>query len=465
MSYEAAEKFEDEEQFEEAYKEYKKIYERKSGLQILERLGHLAMILNKKDDAQEYYTKILELDATNEMAYEQLMDICMSSDRYKYYIYRGNLHVIQQQLSHAVNDFKKALEKAQAEEEILSTRFVLANLYEQLDKPHQAIDEYLRIIDVENTNEIVYLKLANIYVKQDSLCSAIEILERAREHGFDTDNIKENLAELYLRNCQPESAGELTKDNLVKAKSLMEEGKINEAYKLLDAIKEDYKKNPKFHSLMAQYYFLTKKFDEALSSVNEFDKFEKNSPLTHQMRAMIYEEREDDFHAHINWAKYNLVRGDKDIALNDYMLAYQENSEDIELVTTLAALLDDMGDKNHAAEFYEKLAEIEPNNKKALERLYEFRESIGDYRAAADYLERYHEVDNKNARVIRNLGKIYEKLRNRDKALEYYNKYVSISSSVEDYDVIKQKIQKLEGSEMEADEGLIGKIMKLVTRT
>ena len=33
------------------------------------------MLLNKKDEAEEYYHKMLSLDATNPTAYEQLMDI------------------------------------------------------------------------------------------------------------------------------------------------------------------------------------------------------------------------------------------------------------------------------------------------------------------------------------------------------------------------------------------------------
>ena len=56
--------------------EYKKLSERNpKDLSLLERLGHLAMLLDKKDEAVEYYSKILESDATNTLCYEQLMDI------------------------------------------------------------------------------------------------------------------------------------------------------------------------------------------------------------------------------------------------------------------------------------------------------------------------------------------------------------------------------------------------------
>lgn len=460
-----AEQLEDNEQFDKAYEEYKKVYsQRPKSVEVIERLGHLAMILNKKSEAEEYYQKILELDSGNVLAYEQLMDIYVHTDRYKYYISRGNLHIMEGQLSHAINDFKKALEKAQMEPEMLSTRFVLANLYEQTGKNHQAIDEYLRIIDSSNANDMVYLKLANIYIAEDAITSAIETLEKAVEKHIDSDAIKEILAQLYLRSNDPEKAREYTKDDLVKVKSLLDEEKNTDAFAILDKIKADHVKNPTYHSLLAQYYFNAKEFDKSLECVKEYDKLEQNSPLTYQMQALIYEEKGDDFNSHINWAKYNLFKKDKDVALNEYLSAYQVNDKDAALIQNIAELLDIMNDKHQAVEFYEKLISVDPNNRKAIERLSDFKESIGDYRGQVDMLERLYTLDNKNSSVINKLAKAYEKSKNKEKALEFYNKFIAISPVNEDYEFAKQKIKKLESIEMEEDEGLIGKIMKLFSR-
>ena len=97
-------------------------------LSILERLGHVSMVLNNKEEAAEYYSKILDFDATNTLAYEQLMDIYIDTDRYKYYIYRGNLHIVEHKLEHAINDYKKAVNSAQNDPEMLQARFVLGSL-------------------------------------------------------------------------------------------------------------------------------------------------------------------------------------------------------------------------------------------------------------------------------------------------------------------------------------------------
>lgn len=460
-----AEQLEENEQYDKAYEEYKKIYAQKSkDIDLLERLGHLAIILDKKTEAAQYYNRILELDSTSVLAYEQLMDIHFHTDRYKYYVARGNLHVVQQEISHAITDFKKALDKAQSEEEANATRFVLASLYEQIGKNHQAIDIYLRILDTSAVNEFVFLQLAHVYIKENSIESAIETLERARENGFESENIKENLAQLYLRNNQPDKVRTLTNDDLVKVKSYLEENKNQAAFDILEKVDESYKKRAQYYSLFAQYYFNIRNWEKSLESVDEFDKLEKNSPLTYQMRALIYEEKGNEFDSHINWAKYNLARNDKDVALNEYFLAYQVKNNDLVLLRNIAELLGDLGDKNQASEFWEKLANLDPTNRSALEKVAEFKENIGDFKAEIEILEKLYEIDKRNASVVKKLAKSYEKIKNKEKALEFYNKFISFSPVNEEYEQVKVKISKLENTEMEEDEGLLGKLMGFFSR-
>ena len=471
MTLETAEQFEEQEQYDKAYEEYQKLLaKRPNDVDLLQRIASTAMILNKKEEAKDYFTRIIEIEPQNTMCYEQLMDIYNDTNRYKYYIYRADLHVVQGQISHAINDFNKALSKAETEEEMLSVRFALGGLYEQAEKYNQAIDEYLRITDSEKANKESYMKLAMLYEKTDMVESSVSILEQALKNGFEEDkDIKELLANYYIKNNTPELAAEMTSDNLTKARSYLDNGQDDKAFELLESIKSDYKKNPQYHSLLAQYYYQKSEFDKALEEVDEFEKFAKNSPLIYQMRAMIFDEKQQDYEAHINWAKYNILRNNNDVALNEYLQAYSIKDDDAELVYTIANLLDTLDDKTRANEFYENLVKLEPNNKKALERLADFRESIGDYKQAVVYLEQYHKIDSKNANTIKKLGKFYEKLRKKDKALEYYKMYVGISNAVEDYDEITKKISKLESqpksySESDGEEGLIDIIMKWFNR-
>lgn len=466
MSLQLAEQYEENEQYDKAYEEYKKSYESNpKDLNVLERLGHISMMLNKKEEASQYYSAILEMDATNIMAYEQLMDIYVTTDKFKYYVYRGNLHSVNHQLEHAINDFKKALNHVADDEKAeCSTRFVLGSLYEQTGNTTRAIDEYLKVIDHGNTTEEVYIKLANLYMQEQAAGSAVETLERARKDGFDSEKVKEILAQMYLKNNQPELAKEITSDDLMKIKCLIAAGENEEACKMLKDFETKYQGDSEYYVLKAQYYFGEKNYDEALKYVQEYEKYQPNTALGFQMNALIYEGKNDEFNAHLNWGKYNLARGNKDIAVNDFLNAYQMKEDDADLVQSLAILFENTGEKNHAIEFYEKLQKLEPSNRNALQKLADFRESIGDYAAQAEYLELLLETDKRNTAIIKQLAEIYEKLRNKPDAVKYYQKYLTIAPEGIESEKIRQKLEKLENTQMQAEEGLIDKIMKFFNK-
>ena len=460
MSLQTAEQLEENEQYTEALEEYKRLYEKNpKDLSLLERLGHLSILLNNKEDAATYYSKILEYDATNPLAYEQLMDIYYEIDRYKYYIYRGNLHTTEHKLEHAINDYRKAINVALSDIDMMNARFVLGTVYEQNEDSLKAIDEYLKVIEYEQTYEEVYTRLTNLYLKEKALPSAIDILERARQNGFNTVNIKEQLADIYIKNGDAKRAYDVTSDKLTKVRCLLDMGKTDEAIKDLNEMYGEYSHIAQYHSLKAQYYYMNNEFDKALECVNEFDKAEPNSPLTYQMRALIYEERKDEYNAHINWGKYNLVRADKDVAINEFLNAYQLKDNDVELLNTLAMLLEESGDRNHAMEFYEKISKIDANDKKSLEKLADFRESIGDYSMQAEYLLKLYKLDKRNSLVVRKLGDAYDKIHNKPAAIKCYTKYLEIGKGNSDWEKIQKKLEKLSNSSTEEDAGFIDKLI------
>ena len=219
-----AEQFELDEKYEEAYAEYRKeLPHKQNDIELLTKLAHISLILNKKDDAKAYYGKILELDPPNILAHEQLIDLYANEDKFKYYLFRGNLHSLQQQFSHAKNDFKKAIDNAKDQDEALPARYLLAGLCEGQEKYQEAIDEYLKISDFDEANAIVFLKLAELYEKTEGVVASIETLERGRERGFK--EFDEILAGYYIRNSQPEKALELTQSDLTRARALMDSGK------------------------------------------------------------------------------------------------------------------------------------------------------------------------------------------------------------------------------------------------
>lgn len=192
------------------------------------------------------------------------------------------------------------------------------------------------------------------------------------------------------------------------------------AYEALMSLTDNDKKNPLYYSLLAQYYYQKEMLDEALETVNEYEKLCFNSPLVFQMRALIYEKKENPLKEHVNWAKYNLVRGEKEVAIEEYLNAYQINDKNIQVVEALAFLYDETGETHKASEFFEHLLELEPKNKTALEKLAKFRDYIGDYSGAIEYMERLQEIDPKNQYVELNLEKFKTKFENSGNIMEFF---------------------------------------------
>lgn len=407
-----AEQFEMDEKYEEAYAEYKKELPHKSGdIELLTKLAHLALIVGKKDEAKAYYGRMLEIDPANILAHEQLVDIYQNEDRFKYYLLRGNMHALQQQMSYAKSDYKKAVENAKDNIEALPARYLYASLCEGEEKYQEAIDMYLRIADDDDKNPVPYLKLAELYEKTEGIISSIQVLERGlKDCGFK--EFEEILAGYYIRNSQPEKALEITKNELTKARALMDMDRNDEAYEILNRVKEQYKTQPLMHSLLAQYYFQKGMNEDAFGEINEYEKLLPNSPLIYQMRALIYESMGDSFNEHLNWGKYNILKGEKEIALNEYLTAYQFNGKNSELIETIAVQLEGLKDYTKACEFWEKLIDIEPKNSNALQKLAVFRDSIGDYIGAMDYMERLKEVDPSNQFVSDNYSKFKDRVEN-----------------------------------------------------
>ena len=425
-----AEQLEQDEKYEEAYAEYKKqMVQKPADVELLTKLGHLALILEKKEDAKIYYAKILEIDPPNILAHEQLIDIFMHEDRFKYYLLRGNLRALQQQMSHAKSDFKKAIDHAKDPQEALPARYLYAGLCEGQGRLNEAIDEYLRISDYDEKNPVVFLKLAELYEKTEGLVAAIQTLERGRkDRGFK--DFEEILAGYYIRNSQPEKAYELAQSELTKARALFDMGRNDAGYEILMGVKDIYSKEKIFHSLLAQYYFQKDMFEEAFKEIDEYEKIDSKSPLIYQMRALIYEKQGDAFNEHINWGKYNVMRGEKDVALNEYLTAYRFNDKDVDLIETIAALLEAEGDKTKASEFYERLADVDPKNRLALEKIAEFRESIGDNYGAIEYMERLKEIDPRNQFLQDNYEKIKSIAENGTGFLQFLKKIFGNKMSV-----------------------------------
>ena len=158
-----AAEFEENDKHEQAYECYKEAYKaNQNDMDVLSQLAISAQQLGKTQEAVEYWNIMLMHTPENPLPYHQLMDIYFHSNKYDYYMTRAKLKTLEGRLDQSVADYKKALSNTTEEKEIITARYLLAQTYEIIEKPMQAIDEYLRILDYEH-NENAYSSLAKIY--------------------------------------------------------------------------------------------------------------------------------------------------------------------------------------------------------------------------------------------------------------------------------------------------------------
>jgi len=165
---------------------------------LLENIAHVSRILGHDDEAIEYYKQILKRDPDNIVALTQMMELYEDREDIFYYVTKAKVHILEGNFSHAVTAYKKALAEADHEDDIIKIRLALADLFIQKETPLQAIDEYLAVLDLDNTNSQVYRKLADIYRNQDYLESACETYEKALELLPGDLSIIEELADIYI---------------------------------------------------------------------------------------------------------------------------------------------------------------------------------------------------------------------------------------------------------------------------
>lgn len=459
-----AAEFEENEEFDKAYECLKYAYSAdKTNPEVLQQLAMTAQLMHNTEDAINYWNELMMIQSENPISYSQLLDLYFHDNKYEYYMTRAKLKTLEGRLQQAVSDYKKAISNTSDDKEIINARYLLAQSLELIDKPMQAIDEYLRILDHEH-NENVYGSLAAIYYNHDK-DSAIDILKRALEDYPKNDMFKELLAKIYMETGNYEASLDYAISPLSKAKALLMQEKNDEAMEILKTCPDSEKKTPKYLTLMAEYYYNRDEFDKSMECISELEKLDGNNPLVFQMRALVYEKQGMDFEEHFNWGKYYIKKNSFDIALNEYLNAYNSNPKNVEIINELINLYSSMNDNIAAIEFTEKLANIDKTNVGALKRLAEFYAESGYDDRALEYLERLYEINPRDYDVLLALGKYYEGKKKMQTAKEYYEQFLKYAPSASlDREKIEKKLKNAAMDEDYEEEGFLDKIINFFTK-
>ena len=149
-----ATEFEEKEEFDKAYECLKYAYSMdKTNPEVLQQLAMTAQLMHNNEDAINYWNELMMVHPENPISYTQLLDLYFHDNKYEYYMTRAKLKTLEGRLQQAVSDYKKAISNTSDEKEIMNARYLLAQSLEIIEKPMQAIDEYLREPLVPLTNE------------------------------------------------------------------------------------------------------------------------------------------------------------------------------------------------------------------------------------------------------------------------------------------------------------------------
>ena len=252
---------------------------------LLEKTAMLAKMVGNKEKCIECWEKLLEIMPSNQVAYYELQDLYMETDKFKYYTMRAKYRIIEQKPEAAVGDFQKALANTDDEKKKTDTRFMIASIYKATGKSEKAENEYLMILEME-PNTMASILLADIYIQNDDTDAAINTLLQAYKHDKDNVDLKRALGNLYLKIGDTKSASEYITDDFSNVKLLLQDGKNDEAKAVLDKMTN---KDGQYYLLLAEYYYNIKNTQECFSAIDEFTKLTPRHPLTFQMRALCYE--------------------------------------------------------------------------------------------------------------------------------------------------------------------------------
>lgn len=340
----------------------------------------------KLKEALKIYEQIItEVNPADEVALFCIRDIYLElDDKFNYYLARANVNIAQNKLDYAINDTKKALEM---DLDNIDARRKLARLYKVDNKVLKAIDEFLKILELNPKEIDAYFELVELYMREGSIDSAISIGNRGLSEFPDNANMRNMMAQLHFKNNDFKSALDVVEDNLLRIKILLQDEQNEKAKEELDkvnynSLKDIQKKG--YAILKAQYLYNTKDFENALVEIDNYVKLSAPDALSFQMRALIYEELNDEFKAHLNWGFCYKLQNKFDDAIVEFDNAYKENQNDKTVLIELANLYQYNKERYVAMEYWQKVYDID-KDEQAREILAEFYYSEGNFEKAQEF--------------------------------------------------------------------------------
>lgn len=478
LQYKLANAYENNDEYDKAHNLYIQLYNvLPADTNLCERVAHTARILNDNNEALDFYSRLLALEPDNIVALTQLAEIYEEEGQSFFQnLTRARISEIEGNLSHAISNYKKALAEAEKQEDAIQIRLAIAGMQIKKENYLQAIDEFLSVLELDENNFEIYLNLAELYLKLENEHSAADAFEKALTIYPDNADVLSELAEIYMELEEFEKAEEKL-NRLVKiqpedlsckaelARTLIALKKDNEATEILNTIILKDPKNAEAHGIFADYYLIKKEPEKALEFALKIKEIIPQSPFGYKKAGEIYEVLGQRFESHFNFAIYHDLKGEKQLAIDEFSWALQKNPGNVDIILRLAKLYEDISEHYIAIEHYQKAYELDEDNLSALQKLSDIYMKKKDYEQAIEGYSKLINSGTSNRENYYNLAFAYECIKNYDLALENYNKFLSIAGLSAKADETKSRIARIEEKiNGEESEGILNKLLGFFSR-
>lgn len=477
MKYKLAQLYESSDNYSKALELYKECHDSNpSDMDVISALGHISRIMKNPDAAITYYEKMVEIEQENMVALTQLLELYEDLDKFKYYLLRAKINEIEGAISHALSSYKKALAEAEAHNDIINIRFHIADICVQSDKLMNAIDEYNAILEIDPRNYTAYKNMAKVYNKLDNLESAYDAYETVLKlNESDTDTLKEfaevcmdmekfeRALTLYEELLKKEPADLEARTNLARTYIAMD--RDEDAQTNLTTVLEKDPKNVQAISVLADLCLIKQDYNSALQNIQKIKQLIPKSPFGYKKAAEIYESSGHMFDAHYNFGVYHQLKGEKQLAIDEFSLALECEPSNLAVILSIAELYEQIGEDYIALEYYQRAYRTDRENVTILRKMADIYKEKKEFEPVVEICERLLELNPRDKDAVFEASSAYEMLKNYDLALSSYKKYLEIApNSVKSKDV-NEKIRKLENRfKEEEDEGFLSRFFRMFSK-
>lgn len=477
LKYKLAQLWEGAEEYVKSQYIYKELHEvNPKDADVLSALGHVCRILGDEELSIAFYEKLLAFESTNMVALSQLLELYEYKDKFKYYITRAKINELEGSMTYALSSYKKAVPEADNEQEAVAIRFHIAEILSQQEKYMQAIDEYNAILDHFPDDYKAYSKMAKLYNKLDNLHASFETYEKLLKLNSSDFEVMKEFAELCLDMEEYEKAVVLYEQVLLSnsedldsatnlAKVYIALNYDEKAITTLDSVIQKDSKNVKAISVLSDYYIIKKEYEKALEQAETIKKLLPKSPFGYRKAAEVYEASGKSFDMHYNYGVFHELKGEKQLAIDEFSIASDLEPSNIDLCLRIADLYEQLGEVYIALEYYQKAYRLNREDVAVLRKMAKIYADKKEYEPLMEVNTRIIELNPSDKDAVLGLAAACEVLSNYDKALVHYKKYLQLAPNSNQSQEINEKINRIESKfKADEDEGFLNRLFKMFSK-